>query len=196
MEAESKLEQLRQKWNLAYQEARQPGDVAAVLSENLHLLPAQGIALDLAAGLGANALCLARQGLQVQAWDLSYIALEKIQVFAQERGLSIDTEVRDVEKHPPLLEQFDVIVVSHFLDRAVIADLIAALKPGGLIFYQTFTQVKADPSIGPSSKRFTLGENELLQLFTGLKVRVYREEGIVGDIGLGFRNEAMLVGQK
>jgi hypothetical protein len=41
-----------------------------------------------------------------------------------------------------------------------------------------------------------LGENELLKLFTGLRLRVYREEGSIGDTSAGLRNEAMLVAQQ
>jgi len=196
MERENKLQQLQEKWNRIYQNAQCPGEVAQVLVENLHLLPKQGSALDLAAGLGANAICLAKQGLEVRAWELSDIALEKMNQFARQDDLKITTELRDVEGNPPEKEQFDVIVVSHFLDRRTIPDLIAALKPKGLILYQTFTQIKADPAIGPSSPRFTLVENELLAFFSALKIRVYREEGVIGDTGQGFRNEAMLVAQK
>jgi tellurite methyltransferase len=37
---------------------------------------------------------------------------------------------------------FDVIVVSRFLDRTLSDAIIDALKPDGLLFYQTFTRDK------------------------------------------------------
>jgi tellurite methyltransferase len=49
--------------------------------------------------------------------------------------------------------------------------------------------------MGPSSPHFRLGRNELLALFDGLIVRVYREEGTLGDVRVGLRDEAMLVAQ-
>lgn len=46
-----------------------------VLLDNSHLLPASGRALDLACGLGANALYLAKRGMTTSAWDLSPVQL-------------------------------------------------------------------------------------------------------------------------
>ena len=58
--------------------------------------------------------------------------------------------------------------------------MIAALKPGGLLFYQTFVKAKVDDS-GPDCADFLLDENELLQMFVPpLLLRVYREEGRLG----------------
>jgi len=196
MEGQNRVLKLQEKWNQRYLDAQEPGQATAVLAENQHLLPGQGKALDLASGLGANAILMANQGLQVEAWDLSDVALQKLQLFAKQADLQITTELRDVEAYPPKQELFDVIVVSHFLDRRTIPNLIDALKPEGIIYYQTFSQIKVDPDIGPSSARFTLAENELLLLFSALKVLVYREEGRVGDKNRGFRNEVMLVAQK
>jgi len=41
-----------------------------------------------------------------------------------------------------------------------------------------------------------LAENELLHLFADLQIVVYREEGKIGDISQGFRNEALLIARK
>ena len=48
---------------------------AAVLTEFDHLLPAGGDALDVACGLGGNALHLARCGLSTRAWDNATTAM-------------------------------------------------------------------------------------------------------------------------
>jgi hypothetical protein len=72
---------------------------------------------------------------------------------------------------------------------------MAALKPGGLLFYQTFTRVSVGPG-GPQNPEYRLAENELLRMFQELQVVVYREEGEIGDKTHGFRNEAMLVAKK
>ena len=103
--------------------------------------------------------------------------------------------MRDVEANPPLPETFDVIVVSYFLDRGIIPALIQALKPGGLIFYQTFTHQRVSDR-GPQRAEFRLADQELLHLFSELQVLFYREEGCVGDVQNGFRDEAMLIGRK
>jgi tellurite methyltransferase len=88
-----------------------------------------------------------------------------------------------------------VIVVSRFLDRQIAPALMQALNLEGLLFYQTFTR-DAMEMIGPKDPVYLLDAQELLSLFRPLHLLVYREEGRVGDLTCGFRNEAMLVGQK
>ena len=114
---------------------------------------------------------------------------------ALKRRLSIQVEVRDVTANPPVPESFDVIVVSHFLDRDIIPALIEAVKPDGLIYYQTFTRQRVSDR-GPQRAEFRLAQQELLQLFSGLQVLFYREEGCTGDLKKGLRDEAMFVGMK
>ncbi|MCC5795909.1 MAG: class I SAM-dependent methyltransferase [Methylophaga sp.] len=168
---------------------------ARVLQENRHLLPARGEALDLACGLGANAILLAQQGLEVHAWDSSAVAVEKLSQWSADKQLAISTELRDVVQHPPAASSLDVIVVSHFLDRLLCPALMAALRPQGLLFYQTWTRDKV-ANVGPSNPDYLLEDNELLQIFQGLKIRVYREESLSGDKGKGWRDQSMLVAQR
>ncbi len=185
---------VRDKWDRIYADAGWPAP-ARVVRENEHLLPLRGRVLEVACGLGANALLLARRGLDVTAWDLSPVAVERLRRRAEREGLPLRAEVRDVTVAPWPGEAWDVIVVSRFLDRAVCAAMRQALKPGGLLMYQTFVR---DPvtSVGPSNPAYRLAENELLRLFSGLIVRAYREEGHCGDRCRGWRDEAYLVAQK
>ena len=185
----------KHKWNQRYQASECSSLASQVLVENVHLLAKQGDALDLACGLGANAIFLAKQGLSTIAWDISDIAIDKLNASCENLSLQIGTEVRDVVLNPPAQSSFDVIVVSRFLERTIVPSLIEALRPGGFIFYQTFV-VNKQTDIGPSNPEYLLKSNELLRLFQSLIVRVYREEGLEGDLGKGFRNEAMLVAQK
>jgi tellurite methyltransferase len=184
------------KWDARYRDA----DVSEarpcrVLAEFAHLLPERGRALDLASGLGGNARLLARAGLETEAWDISPVAVAKLDEFASVQALPLRAAVRDVENVPPEPGSFDVIVVSYFLHRPLAPALIAALRPGGLLFYETFTREKVDAT-GPSNPDFRLAPNELLQLFARLRVVAFREEGTVGDISRGLRNVAYLVGRR
>lgn len=185
----------RDKWNRRYAQAEGQAQVAAVLRDNAHLLPAAGDALDLACGRGANALFLAERGLQVAAWDLADVAIDALAEQARRRGLTVQAQVRDVVREPPAAASFDVIVVTHFFARALCPSLVAALRVGGLLFYQTWTRTRVDDS-GPRNPEFRLRDNELLNLFSSLRARVYREEGQAGDAQRGFRNQAMFVGEK
>lgn len=168
---------------------------AAVLAEHSHLLPECGIALDLACGRGGNALLLAAHGLETRAWDYSAAAIEQLQVCAAANGLRIECSVRDVLLQPPEPEQFDVIVVSRFLERRLAPALMQALRPGGLLCYQTFTRDKITDA-GPSNPDFLLQPNELLRLFAGLQTCFYREDAPFGDLTQGLRNEAQYIGAR
>jgi len=186
---------IKAKWNARYRVATGERQASRVLRENLHLLPPQGRALDLACGLGGNSILLAQQGLHVDAWDIADVPIAALRNEADRRQLSLHAEVRDVTADPPAPETFDVIVVSYFLQRDIIPALIAALTPGGLIYYQTFTRQRVSGR-GPQRAEFRLADQELLRLFSGLQVLFYREEGRVGDVQKGFRDEAMLIGRK
>ncbi len=183
-------------WDERYRDAVVGAEPARVLLENHHLLPQRGRVLDLACGLGANTLFLAESGLDVTAWDFSVVAIEKLHAAAVSRKLSVTAKVRDVTAQPPEPQSFDVIVVSRFLDRSLVPYLIEALRPGGVIFYQTFMLEAIDKTIGPKNPVFRLAQNELLELFKSLHLLCYREEGQAGDVSQGFRNEAMLVAEK
>ncbi len=183
------------KWNSIYQSASAMSAPAEVLVKNLFLLPKQGFALDLASGLGANALLLARQGLSVQAIDISTVALQRLQCEAEKQALPIATSVQDIESYSLPVQSYDVIVVSRFLDRSVCNAIMESLKPDGLLFYQTFTQNKVSDE-GPRNSRFLLAEHELLHLFSALKLIYYRDNGCLGQLDQGLRNEALFIGQK
>ncbi len=186
----------KETWEARYREAGADGVQAAqVLRDHAHLLPAQGEALDVACGLGANALLLASRGLRVSAWDLSSQAVAALRDTAARRGLHLRAEARDVEVSPPAPASFDVITVSRFLSRPLCPHLRDALRPSGVLFYQTFVRDKVADT-GPSNPAYLLAENELLELFAGLRVLVYRDEGSVGDPHGGVRNEAWLVAQQ
>lgn len=189
-------EQARGKWNRKYREVPpgKPG-ACAVLREYAFLLPETGTALDLACGRGGNALFLARRGLQAHAWDISEEAVEALAREAEAEKLSVQTEVRDVQESPPEPGAFDVICVSFYLERGLCVALIEALRPGGLLFYQTFLHEKVTDE-GPGNPAYRLGANELLGLFAPLHVLAYQELGRTGDPGQGVRDMAWLVAQR
>jgi 2-polyprenyl-3-methyl-5-hydroxy-6-metoxy-1,4-benzoquinol methylase len=184
------------KWDQRYKDATTPGEPSYALREFHYLLPQSGNALDIACGLGAGAFLLAQRGMNVTAWDNSNVAIEKLQQFAREKKLTINAQHRDVSAEPPPPARFDVIHVSHFLERGLCPAIAAALKPGGLLFYQTFCTEKVDTAHGPGNPDFLLQKNELLQLFDSLSVVVYHELGTLGATHAGLRDRALLIAQK
>ena len=185
----------REKWNQRHDEATGTGEVAQVLLCNAHLLPRRGKALDLACGRGANALWLAGRGLEVHAWDFSAVAIERLQTEADSRGLAVHGEVRDVVAEPPQPECFDLVLVSHFLERDLVEPLTAALKPGGRLFYQTFVQ-EVNLGRGPGRPQWRLAPNELLRLFAPLRIHYYRENAPLSDDSDPLADLALLVASK
>ena len=184
------------KWNQLYSQSDQvccPG--IQVLTENSFLLPTTGTALDLACGLGANAVFLAELGLAVTAWDISPVAIDKLTTYAAQQGLNINACQEKIVADSFNECCFDVIVVSRFLDRTLSDAIIGALKPDGLLFYQTFTREKVSPK-RPNNLDYLLAENELLAMFSPLRVVFYRENALIGKQPQGLRNEAQFIGQK
>lgn len=185
----------QRRWDERYRDSQAPLPAVRVLAENAHLLPRAGAALDLACGLGGNALLLARRGLTTFAWDISAVAVEKVRALAQAEKLPLIAEVRDALEHPIEPERFDVVVCTHFLERRLTLGLVQALKPGGLLFYQTFTRMRVSDD-GPGKDEWRLVDGELLTMFPPLLPVVYREERLLGDITQGLRSEALLVAKK
>lgn len=185
------MSDIQRKWDAKYLGQTTRPIAAEVLIQNQHLLPKTGIALDLACGRGGNALLLANLGLQVTARDISPVAIQQLQQFSR----AVNAQVCDVVSQTPEEEQYDVVVVSYFLDRALAASIVNALKPGGLLFYQTWCQQKTADR-GPSNPEYLLADNELLKMFSGLRPRFYREEALLGDVSRGQRDIAMLVAER
>lgn len=146
-------------------------------------IPGRATALDLACGQAGNGQWLARRGFEVTAWDISDAAIERLQT--RQPALIEHAAVRDVSAEPPAADSFDVIVVARFLDRALCPAIAQALKPGGTLFYQTFTH-------GLSNPDYLLRANELLFLFDSLRVLEYHEP----EVGVDGKAEARLVARR
>lgn len=180
-------------WDLHYGD-REVADqsVASVLTDNQHLLPATGTALDYACGLAANGRWLAQQGFHVMAWDVSSVAVDKVNHYCQAHNLSLQAEVHDLERAPLPEVEVDVLVVSFFLHRPTLKQLTQLLKPGGLLFYQTFCGAQHNGR-GPGNPNFRLKTGELLDVFSDLQVLYYREDREYGATDKGVRDQAMIV---
>ena len=167
-------------------------DACHVLQAYSHLLPSEGRALDLACGMGGNSLFLAERGFNTTAIDISSVAINAIE---DRRHPLIDCRCEPVAAAGLEKTAFDIIVVSNYLDRDICNAITDALAPGGILLYQTFVQDKVDPAAGPKNPAYLLESNELLRLFSNLKVLVFSDPGCQGDINAGIRNQSFLVAQ-
>ena len=161
------------------------------LTDHANLLPSSGTALDLACGSGRHALWLAERGLAVRAVDRNAEAIASLAAEARRRGLSVSAELQDLETDDAELarESLDLIVVVHYLHRPLFPTLISALRPGGLLVYETFTQAQARRG-KPTNPAFLLAPGELRALVAPLDVIASRE-GVFDD-----RDVASVVARK
>ncbi len=85
----------------------------------------------------------------------------------------------DIENGPwPLAEQsFDAVVVTNYLWRPLWPQILASVKPGGVLLYETFAHGQA--SVGrPSRPEFLLQPGELLRVCADWHTVAY-ENGVL-----------------
>lgn len=146
------------------------------LTDHRHLLPVSGDALDVACGRGRNAIWLAERGFRTRALDRDAEATGALMAEAARRSLPLIAESIDLEQPGVSLGQaaYDLIVVVHYLHRPLIPALIRALRPNGVLVYETFTRAQA--AYGrPTNPAFLLDEGELRALIRPLDLIVERE---------------------
>jgi len=137
-----------------------------------------GKALDVAGGVGRHAIWLAECGWQVQLMDISDVGIQQAEENAKQAGAaeSIVTEIQDLNGMQDLgHEQYDLVIVFFFLQRALFPALISALRPGGHLIYKTYTAEQKRFSGGPSHPMFLLQPNELLHAFQSMQILHYHE---------------------
>lgn len=166
------------RWNEKYAAKGGPAQLApdAWLIEQVTGLP-PGRALELACGLGHNAIWLAQQGWQVDAVDVSPVGLSLAQQQANENHVSVNWIAADLDEFSPEIGAYDLVLVFRFLERARLPGIIErALKPGGRLLYETFTTAHlARSDSHMKNPDFALSPGELPTLFSACAVCEYSE---------------------
>ncbi|MBI3752846.1 MAG: class I SAM-dependent methyltransferase [Deltaproteobacteria bacterium] len=154
----------------AYVSSKNPGKL---LIDLFPLLP-KGKALDIACGEGRNAVFLAKNGYDVDAVDISGMAIERGREAAAQQGVKVNFIQADLENYRISEEGYDLIVNFNYLQRTLVPSIKGGLKRGGVVVFETFTL--GQQAIGhPKNPEFLLKPNELLKLFEGLHIFFYRE---------------------
>ena len=141
------------------------------------LIPRGGTVLDLACGHGRHARLLAAFGYRVEAVDRDAEALVTLAGVA-----GITARIADLEggAWPFAAACFDGIVVTNYLFRPRLNDLIGALKPGGVLIYETF--MAGNELLGkPANPEFLLRPGELLEVVRPSLTVVAFEQGRVDN---------------
>lgn len=151
-----------------------------LLRDHIALFP-EGRALDVASGPGRNAAFLARRGFIVDAVDNSREGLLMADRLLKGAGGGIRGRVNliqaDLTEYIVKPRRYDLIVCFYYLDRGLLNELIAGLKEGGYLVFETFTKHHRGYT-SKSNPDHYLDENELLGLCRGMYILFYRE-GIV-----------------
>lgn len=114
-------------------------------------------ALEIACGTGRNSIFLAQSGYEVDALDISKVALE----FLNSKDYkNIHTMLIDLDNYIPPKDTYDLVVMTNFLDRAIIPHLKNSLKIDGLLIIETYMEDN-DNDKKPSKPEYLLKENEL-----------------------------------
>ena len=161
------------------------------LAANVTAFP-PGRLLCLAEGEGRNAVFLAGQGFDVHAIDQSTVGMAKAAQLAQQMGVQLRTQVADLAQTAlqPSHWQGIVSIFAHVppaLRRALHAQVVDALAPGGVFLLEAYTVRQLDTDgvggPGPQQRDFFMSleqlEDELrgLELLHGLELEREVNEG-------------------
>ena len=163
-----------------------------------HLVKPSGSVLDVACGAGRHTLHFLKQKCHVAGIDIAQSALDLI---ANQLGLAEQKRCRliqaDIENGPwPLQDaQFDAVIVTNYLWRALLPTLAQSLTDGGVLIYETFAQ--GNESVGkPSRPDFLLKNGELLSYCAAHQLRVIAYEDGFSDQPERFMQRVVAVREK
>lgn len=148
----------KERWNEKYQNNKIPDEPIKLVSDYA-LLATGKQALDIACGMGRHSKYLASLGFEVDALDISSVALSQLHNIPNIHPKEVDFDTYTLPK-----ETYDLIVCTYFLERKLFPQMIEALKPNGIILLETFLH-DADNERAPSNPSFMLNTGELEATF-------------------------------
>lgn len=143
------------------------------LASQGHLLRPGMRALAVADGEGRNSVWLARQGLSVDAFDVSSVAVGKARRLAGDAQVAVDFHIADCDAWRWKPASYDVVaaIFVQFADppmRArLFANIISTLKPGGILILQGYTPRQLDYKTGGPGVLENLYTEEILRVELG-----------------------------
>ena len=129
--------------------------------------------VDLAVGLGGNALYLAAQGASVLGIDVSERAARALRRTALDRGLKLELVVADLDEFPLPPNRFEAVLCFFYLNRRLFPQIRNSLNPGGILLMEAFVTDRQRPE--KDQPRYRLAERELLAAFGDWEILDYAE---------------------
>lgn len=152
-----------------------PTEPSALLVRFSDFLPHAGLALDLACGCGRNTLYLARQGLAATGVDRSLKSLSVGREEAFRSGIQASFVQADLTRFALPANVLSVVICFKYRNREFYPSIRAALRPGGLLIYETYTREHGFYGLKPRNPEHLLERNELYQAFSDWEIIYYRE---------------------
>lgn len=138
--------------------------------------------LDLACGNGRNGLWFAERGHKVTFIDRSLAGLDS----RPENHHFLEWDLEDGSAPTLPVAEYDLILVFNYLHRPLFPQIRAALKPGGLIIYETFIDKQAE--IGrPKNPKFLLKQDELKSEFAHWNCLHYFEGEVSNNANMSLK---------
>ena len=145
------------------------GAASAWVQRWSHLVAPGARVLDVACGGGRHVRWFAQRGCQVTGVDRDAAAIAPLAGIAE-------IVVADIEAGPwPFTgRRFDAVIVTNYLWRERLADVVASIAPGGVLIYETFAA--GNETVGkPSNPKFLLQPGELLRVGAGLRTVAFED---------------------
>ncbi|MEP6873553.1 MAG: class I SAM-dependent methyltransferase [Burkholderiales bacterium] len=134
-----------------------------------HLVPRGARVLDVACGTGRHVRWFAARGCSVTGVDRDAAATAPLTGIAEIMHADIEGA-----PWPFAARVFDAVVVTNYLWRPRLAEIVANVGPGGVLFYETFAA--GNETVGkPSNPNFLLAPGELLTAAAGLRVVAFED---------------------
>ncbi|RUM47302.1 MAG: tellurium resistance protein TehB [Hydrogenothermus sp.] len=159
----------KEKWNKKYSKKQYIEEKPSEILEKFYSVANIGNALDIACGTGRNAIFLANKGFNVDAIDISDVAIKIL----KEKNPHINTIIADLDEYNLKENKYELIVNVNFLNRNLIPSIKEALKTGGIVIFETFVV-----SQRRKNKSYYLRPNELLRLFLDFHIIFYEEKDV------------------
>jgi SAM-dependent methyltransferase len=164
-------------------------------------LLAHGRILCVADGEGRNSVWLAKQGFQVDAFDISEVGLAKARKLAAHAGVAVNYQVADCDSFAWPVAAYDGIVAIfvQFADpdlrRRLFCHMVASLKAGGVLILQGYTPKQLEYKTGgPSAVSHLYTETMLREAFAQLEVIDLRQYETELSEGSGHHGRSALIG--
>jgi cyclopropane fatty-acyl-phospholipid synthase-like methyltransferase len=160
-----------------------------------------GKTLSLADGEGRNSVWLAKQGVDVDAFDFSPVAIQKARQLADKHDVKVNYHCSDWESFDWAPNRYDNVVgiFFQFVDPASRSELFAkidqALKPGGILLIQGYGKDQLQYKTGGPGELDHLYDEKLLRsAFSNYQVLDLATYTTEVDEGAGHKGMSALVG--